>query len=181
MFDDEAFLGLDVANTTPAFLVFLACHVLAAIVALAGGVVAMLARKGSTRHRAAGRTYLIAVLIVFLTACVMAAFRWIDDYPLVITGAIAAGSAVFGFLYRRLHRPGDARHIFAMSLSYVAMLTAFYVDNGPHLPIWNLLPPVTFWFLPAIIGLPLTIRAIRKARRPANPTESPQPKWSKRR
>ena len=167
MLEAEPFLGLDIASTSPAFLAFLACHVVAAIVAIVGGLMAMLARKGSVRHRAAGRTYLIAVWIVFLTACVMAAFRWIDDYPLIVTGAVAAGSATFGFLYRRLHRPGDAPHIVAMSLSYVAMLTAFYVDNGPHLPIWNLLPPIAFWFLPAIVGLPLTIRAIRRARRRA--------------
>jgi malic enzyme len=37
----------------------------------------------------------------------MAVFRWIDDIPLVMTGAVAAGSALFGFLYRRMHRPGD--------------------------------------------------------------------------
>ena len=165
MVDTEPFLGLDVASTSAVFLTILSGHVVAAIVAIAAGLVAMLARKGSRRHRRAGRTYLTAVLVVFLTACVMAAFRWMDDYPLVITGAVAAVSAIFGFLYRRLHRPGDAPHIIAMALSYVAMLTAFYVDNGPHLPVWNLLPPIIFWFLPATVGVPLTIRAVRRAAR----------------
>jgi hypothetical protein len=40
-----------------------------------------------------------------------------------------------GYLHRRRRRPGDATHINGMGLSYVAMLTAFYVDNGPHLPL----------------------------------------------
>jgi hypothetical protein len=32
-----------------------------------------------------------------------------------------------------------------MSLSYVLMLIAFYVDNGKQLPIWKDLPHVTYW------------------------------------
>jgi hypothetical protein len=49
-----------------------------------------------------------------------------------------------------------------MALSYIAMLTAFYVDNGPRLPLWKLLPPTAFWFLPAAAGLPLLIRTLRR-------------------
>ncbi len=52
-----------------------------------------------------------------------------------------------------------------MGTGYVAMLTAFYVDNGPHLPLWDRLPPLTFWFLPAAIGAPIIARAVRSARR----------------
>ena len=161
--DAAPLLGLDVASTSTLFLVILSFHVAAATTAIAAGIVAMFAAKGSRRHRRAGRTYLFAVLAVFLSACVMAAFRWFNDVPLIVTGAVAAGSAIFGFLYRRFRRPGDAPH----------MLTAFYVDNGPHLPLWNLLPPVTFWFLPALVGIPLMTRAIRRARHSAlQPNES---------
>ncbi|SFO35748.1 hypothetical protein SAMN04489713_105223 [Actinomadura madurae] len=39
-----------------------------------------------------------------------------------------------------------------MAVSYITLLTAFDVDNGPRLPLWKLLPPITFWFLPAAIG-----------------------------
>lgn len=42
-----------------------------------------------------------------------------------------------------------------MGTSYVALVTAFYVDNGPHLPLWDRLPPLAFWFLPGAIGFPL--------------------------
>jgi hypothetical protein len=51
-----------------------------------------------------------------------------------------------------------------MGVGYVAMLTAFYVDNGPHLPLWDRLPPLAFWLLPSVIGAPLIARAIRRAR-----------------
>jgi hypothetical protein len=49
-----------------------------------------------------------------------------------------------------------------MGASYVFMLTAFYVDNGPHLPVWQRLPAAVFWFLPATVGLPLIVHAVRK-------------------
>jgi hypothetical protein len=160
MVDSEPFLGLDVASTTAVFLAFLAVHVVAALVAIVTGVAAMLARKGPGRHPRAGRWYLVALLVVFATACVLAAFRWPTDLPLVLTGGISAAAALYGFLFRRLHRPGDIHHIVAMGVSYIAMLTAFFVDNGPHLPVWNLLPSWTFWLLPSVVGAPLLIRAV---------------------
>ena len=59
-----------------------------------------------------------------------------------------------------------------MSIAYVAMLTAFYVDNGPHLPLWDRLPPLTFWFLPAAVGAPIITRAILAARSRARPDQA---------
>jgi hypothetical protein len=32
----------------------------------------------------------------------------------------------------------------AWGTAYVAMLTTFYVDNGPRLPLWDRLPVITF-------------------------------------
>ena len=52
-----------------------------------------------------------------------------------------------------------------MGVAYVAMLTAFYVDNGPHLPLWDRLPVLAFWLLPSAIGMPIIARSIRRARR----------------
>ncbi len=165
MVDSAPFLGLDVASTTAVFFVVLGIHVGAAIVALVSGIVAMLAHKGPGRHPRAGRWYLGAILVIFASACVLASYRWPEDAPLVIVGGLSAAAAVFGFTYRRLRRPGDVPHILAMGVSYIAMLTAFYVDNGPHLPIWNLLPPIAFWFLPSLVGVPLVAVAIARRRR----------------
>ena len=47
-----------------------------------------------------------------------------------------------------------------MATSYVLLLIAFYVDNGKSLPLWKELPPVTYWLLPAVVGIPLIVRAL---------------------
>jgi hypothetical protein len=49
-----------------------------------------------------------------------------------------------------------------MAVSYILLLTAFYVDNGPHLPQWRSLPPLGFWLLPSFVGLPFLILALRR-------------------
>jgi hypothetical protein len=51
-------------------------------------------------------------------------------------------------------------HIGGMGLSYVLLLTAFYVDNGPNLPLWRELPPLAYWLAPSAVGLPLILRAL---------------------
>jgi hypothetical protein len=163
-------LGDQVDSTAPVFLAFLTVHVLAGLTAVAAGAAAALSRKGSTRHIRAGRLYYRAITAVFATATALAIMRWRQDYHLLIIGTVAFTAAVAGVQHRRRHRPGDAGHITRMGISYVAMLTAFYVDNGPHLPLWDRLPYLSFWFLPAAIGTPLIIRAVIRARR-ARPPE----------
>ena len=162
-------LGDQVGSTAPVFLAFLAVHVLAGLTAVAAGAAAALTRKGSPRHVSAGRLYYRAITVVFATATALAIMRWRQDYHLLVIGAVAFTAAVAGVQHRRRHRPGDTGHIAAMGTSYVAMLTAFYVDNGPHLPLWDHLPSLSFWFLPAAIGAPLTARAVRRARRARTP------------
>jgi hypothetical protein len=65
---------------------------------------------------------------------------------------VAFTAATIGFQHRRRDCPGDAAHIAGMGIGYIAMLTAFYVDNGPHLPLWDRLPTIAFWLLPSAIG-----------------------------
>jgi len=153
-------LGTHVGSTSPVFLAVLAVHVPAGLLAVVEGAMAAIARKGSARHVRAGRWYYRALCIVFATALVLAALRWRQDYQFALIGAVAFAAGSFGLWHRRRHRPGDGGHIAGMSGSYIAMLTAFYVDNGPHLPLWDRLPPLAFWFLPAAIGTPLMVRAI---------------------
>jgi hypothetical protein len=78
--------------------------------------------------------------------------------------------AVVAFWPRPLRPPGPTtsptrmaappRH--GMGGSYIALLTAFYVDNGPFLPLWNRLPHWTYWLLPAVIGMPLIWRPLHR-------------------
>ena len=90
--------------------------------------------------------------------------RWRQDYYLFLIGAVAFIAATIGYQHRRRHRPGDTGHIVGMGAAYIAMLTAFYVDNGPHLPLWNHLPTLAFWLLPSAIGAPIVARAVMSAR-----------------
>jgi hypothetical protein len=157
-------LGDQVGSTTPVFLAVLAIHVAAGLVAVITGATAALTRKGSPRHIRAGRWYYRAVTAVFATAAALAAMRWTQDWHLFILGAVAFTAATAGYLHRRRHRPGDTGHIAGMGIAYTAMLTAFYVDNGPHLPLWDRLPSLAFWLLPSAIAAPLIARAIIRAR-----------------
>ena len=136
----------------------------AGLTAVITGAAAALARKGSPRHIRAGRWYYRAITAVFATATALAAMRWAQDYYLFLLGATAFTAATIGYLHRRRHRPGDTGHIAGMGIAYTAMLTAFYVDNGPHLPLWDRLPILAFWILPAAIAVPIITRAIIRAR-----------------
>lgn len=162
-------LGDQVGSTAPVFLAFLAVHVLAGLAAVISGALAALSRKGSPRHVRAGRLFYRAITVLFATATALAIMRWRQDYYLFIIGAVAFTAATLGWQHRRRHRPGDTGHILGMGAGYTAMLTAFYVDNGPHLPLLDHLPPLVFWVLPAAIAAPLIARAIRRARRDATP------------
>ncbi len=164
MHDAGRILGTAVGSTAPLFLAVLAVHVLAGLTAVLTGAAAALSRKGSQRHVRSGRWFYRAITVVFATAAVLTAMRWRQDYHLLLIGAVAFAAAVTGVQHRRRHRAGDTGHIVGMGTAYVAMLTAFYVDNGPPLPLWDRLPPLAFWFLPSAVGVPIIIRAVRRAR-----------------
>lgn len=149
-----------VGSTAPVFLAFLAIHVPAGLAAVVSGATAALTRKGSPGHVRAGRWFYGAIAVVFLSAAALSIMRWRQDFHLFMLGAVAFGAASIAYLHRRRHWPGHAAHILGMGIGYVAMLTAFYVDNGPHVPLWDRLPPVTFWFLPSAVGAPIVIRAL---------------------
>jgi hypothetical protein len=159
-------LGADVGSTAPAFLAVLGVHVLAGLTAVVTAAVAALTAKGSRRHVRAGRWYYRAISTVFATALALTAMRPREDYHLALIGLVAFTAATIGYLHRRRHRPGDAPHITGMGVSYVTMLTAFYVDNGPHLPLWDRLPSLSFWLLPGVIGIPIIARALGRRARP---------------
>ena len=143
-------------------------HVGCGIVAVTCGAGAMLARKGGRHHRRLGRAHLLALTGLGTTAPALAAVDWAHRWPLVVLGAAALGSAAAGFAAVRWSRPARIRaHIVGMGVSYVAMLTAFYVDNGPRLPLWDRLPAVALWLLPGLVGAPLIVRAVRTRSRRA--------------
>jgi hypothetical protein len=146
------------------WLVFI--HVPAGMSAVASGACAMLVRKGGPAHRRAGLAYLGALAVTCLSGIGLALSRWPRFPHLLVLGLLAAGLASAGYAAR--HRLTPVAHLLGMGTSYVVMLTAFYVDNGPRLPLWRLLPPVAFWILPSLGALPLLVRAVRRHGRDRN-------------
>ncbi|WP_030437252.1 hypothetical protein [Actinoplanes subtropicus] len=169
-------MDLHLPDAGPLFLAVLAVHVLAGGAAVVSGALAATARKRPGRHPRAGAVYLSAISAVFLTASVLATLRWREDWRLFLIACVAAGLAWFGRAARRRGRDGWlTRHGGAMAGSYAALFTGFYVDNGPQLPLWDRLPHLTYWLLPAAVALPLTWRALRRNRAPATEAEADRP------
>jgi hypothetical protein len=144
------------------FLGILCVHVLAGLAAVVIGLVAMLSVKGPGRHPTVGTLYYRCLTIVFVSMTALAVMRWAEDYHLFILGACSFAAA---FLGRRAirHRPRRRvrLHLSGMGASYILMLTAFYVDNGKNLPLWRSLPTLSYWLIPAAIGIPIILRALR--------------------
>jgi uncharacterized membrane protein len=153
--------GLPIPSTSPLFLTIVGVHVLLGIACVAAGAVAMLSVKTRGRHPRLGTIYFWGLAAVFATASALATMRWTEDRTLFLLGALAFASALFGRTAMRRRWPGWLRlHIAGMGLSYVLMLTAFYVDNGKNLPIWKALPSLTYWLGPAAVGLPIMAYAL---------------------
>ncbi|WP_243073707.1 hypothetical protein [Microbacterium sp. SS28] len=159
------FFGIEIPDAGAIFLGMVAVHIAAGVTAVVAGATVMLTRKGTRRHRRVGWTYLLALAVIFVTMVVMVAIRWPLNLHLLALGTLSVTAASLGVLNRR-RKWADSWHIIAIGTSYIAMLTAFYGDNGPQLPIWSLLPGWAFWVLPTIVGAPIIWWAVhRRARR----------------
>lgn len=148
------------------FLAILAIHVPLGLLAVVTGIAAMLKEKRRGAHSRFGSIYFWSLGALFVTSTALAAMRWADDYHLFVLGALAFIAALIGRSARRQkwRTPIDL-HIVGMGVSYIVMLTAFYVDNGRNLPIWRNLPHAAFWLLPSVVGIPLIAWALSRERR----------------
>jgi len=162
MTDNETIIaGIVIPSDSPLFLTVVGLHVLVALVCIVTGVIAMLSNKRPGRHPTFGTIYYWCLSVVFASATVLSAIRWAEDYHLFILGVLSFVAASLGrTALRRRWRNWVRLHIAGMGTSYVFLLIAFYVDNGQNLPLWKDLPPITYWLLPATLGVPLIIRAL---------------------
>jgi hypothetical protein len=153
--------GIPIPSNAPLFLTVLVVHVLFGLAGVVTGAVAMLSKKMAGRHPRFGTYYYWSLAVVFVTAAALSAMRWTENYHLFVLGVLSFSAAWMG---RRARRRRWSHwlplHISALGMSYVLLLTAFYVDNGPHLPLWNKLPPIAFWLLPTVVGVPLIVRVL---------------------
>jgi hypothetical protein len=154
-------LGIPIPSSSPFFLTTLAVHVVAGLICVVAGGVAMLSPKRVGRHPSAGAIYYWSLVVVVASMTVLSVMRWPHDTHLFILGILSFAA---GFIGRAARRQLWARwtriHITGMALSYILLLTAFYVDNGPNLPVWRHLPPFTYWLAPSLVGLPILVWAL---------------------
>ena len=166
---------------TLVFSVLLVFHVFAGMTCVATGALAALSPKRRGRHPVLGRVYFGALAVVFVTATGMSLLRWSEDASLFVLGTLAFVCAVLGLAARRQRWHGwTTAHILGMSSAYVVLLTAFYVDNGPRLPLWQLLLSVAFWIGPTLIGVPIIVRALARHTRVRRDVCELLPLWRRR-
>lgn len=148
--------GVTVPSDSPLFLATVAVHVAIAVVCIVAVFVAMLSTKQRGRHSSFGTLYFWCLCALVLFASTLAIARWHEDYPLFLLGIGAVGAALVGRRAVRWRPAHWARvHLAAMGTSVIFMLIAFYVDNGPQLPLWRDLPSFAYWLVPMLVGVPI--------------------------
>jgi hypothetical protein len=149
---------IHIPSDNPVFLTIIFIHVAAAMVCVVAGIVAMFAKKQPGVHPKAGKIYYSFLWVVFITVLIIAIVRWTEDYYLLILGTISFLSAFIGRkALKNKWGKWTIIHISCMGFSYIVLLTAFYVDNGKSLPVWENFPPLIYWILPTLIGIPIII------------------------
>jgi len=165
-------LGIEIPDSRPAFLATLAVHVTAGIVSVVSGAVAAFSRKRPGRHPKAGVVYAAGLATIFVSATIMAIMRWQHSWYLFVIACVAFTLGAVGVLARERGRHRWMTwHGACMGMSYVALLTGFYVDNGPQLPVWDRLPRLALWLIPSVVGIPVILIALARngALRPRRP------------
>ena len=154
-------VGIPIPSSSPVFLTILAVHVAAGLTCVIAGAIAMLSAKREGRHPSAGTVYYWSLVIVFVSMTLLSTLRWPHNNHLLVLGILSMAAGFTGRAARRkLWAHWTRIHISGMGLSYVILLTAFYVDNGPHLPVWKHLPGWTYWLGSSLVGLPILLWAL---------------------
>jgi hypothetical protein len=155
------FQGFLIPSDNGLFLTILSIHVLAALICVIAGIIAMLVKKQPGLHPRSGAIYYLSLWIVFISATIIAIARWKEDYHLFILALFSMSSAFIGRMaVKNRWKKWSIYHIAGMGFSYIILLTAFYVDNGKFLPIWRSFNSLTYWVLPALIGIPIILRTL---------------------
>lgn len=156
-------VGIPVPSDDRFFLAFVILHILISMVAVVTGLFAMFTRKTSTRHKRSGNLYFWSMALAFITVVILSVMRWPHNIHLLIIGVLAFGTTYTGRKLVREHGAHRFRlHTICMGLSYIFLLTGFYVDNGKNLPFWRMFPQFFFYIFPSLIGIPVIIRVLLK-------------------
>jgi hypothetical protein len=87
--------------------------------------------------------------------------RWPHNIHLLVIGVL---TFCLTFTGRTLAKKRPTRwtriHTVCMGMSYVLLLTGFYVDNGKNLPFWWMFPEWFFYVFPAVVGVPIILKVL---------------------
>lgn len=154
--------GIPVPSTDPVFLAFVFVHILISLAAVVSGLLAMFSEKTSTMHKINGRVYFWSISTSFVTVVILSIMRWPHNIHLLTIGILTLGLTFTGRkLAKTKPRLWARLHTICMGLSYVLLLTGFYVDNGKNLPFWNLFPQWFFYVFPTALGIPIILRVLK--------------------
>ncbi len=143
------------------FKICLYIHILAGILGLVIGPVAMYAKKSKGLHTRSGKIYFYLMAAVCVSATVLSIMHWSTSWWFLIVAVFSFSFALRGYLATFNKYEGWLKkHISGMLGSYIAMSTALLVVNSSNLPTH--IPGVVYWVLPTIIGTPFIIRVTRK-------------------
>ena len=164
----QALLEVDVIGTlleSSAFFPILGVHILAGLICLVTGIMSMVSEKRAGLHPRCWTIYHWALGVLVTSAGCLAAAHWTDDRLLLLLGVVSFGASGLGRTARRRNwQTWIGTHMISMGCSFIAMLTAFCVEEGESLRGLSRLPRLTYWFLPALVGTPLIIRALVRHR-----------------
>lgn len=160
--------------------VLVVAHVSAGLLALVAGPVAMQASKGGTRHRRAGRAFFYAMVVIFVTALALSAWRF--HFFLVGLAFLSFYSAFSGLRALRLKRPGRDRPTrldWGAALLQSGVGVAFLV-RGLGGPLRRLLqgePPPQLAYLVLFFGLFIVWGGVEDLQRFHRPPTEPMSWW----
>ena len=157
--------GIGMLFKSSALVPTLGVHILAGLVCVVAGMVTIASEKRAGLHPICGTIYHWGLAVLVISAGFLAAAHWTDDRVLLVLGVISFGASSLGRTARRQHwQTWVGTHIISMGCSFIAMLTAFCVEEGESLPGLSRLPRATYSFLPALVGTPLIMRALFRYR-----------------
>ena len=155
--------GIPIPSSNKVFLTFVIIHILIAMACVISGLVAMLSEKGSRQHSLSGKVYLWCMLSTFATVVILSVMRWPHNIHLLVIGICTTTFTYTGYELAKPRKVNRTRlHTICMGLSYIFLLTGFYVDNGKNLPFWNQFHQIVFYVFPSVIGIPIIIYVLIK-------------------
>lgn len=131
-------------------------HIAAGTMGLVLGPIAMTARKRQGVHTRVGEAYHWVMLVVCLSAALLALLDWATLWWFLPVAAGSYAFALLGYVAAKRRWKGWLRaHITGQGGSYIAMVTAVFVVNWETLTGTRGISSPWAWALPTVLGTPM--------------------------